>query len=142
MTSLVLMACSGMKLAAAAPAFDLYRGVMYSSFRAHVKPLYSPAVIILSASYGFISPTKIISPYDLMMTGVRADEMIADLPNFMRDLSWPDDIADVFLAGGKHYRRVMRAALSVVAPNAIVLECSGGIGVQRSQLGRYLDNLK
>lgn len=141
MDSLVLMACSGTKLNVPAPAFDFYQGVMYETFRVHVRPHARPNVIILSALHGFISPEKVLSPYENKMTGERAEEMIADLPRFMTDVLWPRNVKHVFLAGGFQYRRVMRAAVTRIDPSISIDECSGGIGFQRSQLGRYLDGL-
>lgn len=141
------MACSGGKLDRPAPAMDLYRGVMYQSFRAHVKPETAPAVVILSALHGFIDPTAVIAPYDLRMTAHRASEMLADLPSFMDGVTWPGDVDQVFLAGGATYRCVMRAALQRLVdqgcmPASLVMcEASAGIGYQRSELGKYLDGL-
>lgn len=141
MNSLVLMACSGSKRNTPSPAFDLYQGVMFETFRAHARAGFIPDVIILSALYGFIGPKKVLSPYDQKMTTERADEMIANLPHFMSGALWPNNIKEVFLAGGLQYRRVMRAAVACVAPMGSISECNGGIGLQRSQLGRYLDSL-
>lgn len=49
----------------------------------------------------------------------------------------------MILAGGQQYRRVMRAALTrrygVLPP--LLQETEGGIGMQRSQLGAFLDGL-
>ena len=141
MDSLVLMACSATKLSVASPAFDLYQGVMYETFRAHVKSHARPNVIILSALHGFVEPERIISPYEQKMTSARADEMVAGLMQFMGSVQWPRSVRRVFLAGGLQYRRVMKAAVALAAADALVDECSGGIGFQRSQLGRYLDEL-
>lgn len=140
--ALLLMACSATKASAPAPALDLYQGVMYQTFRARVKPLARPKVVILSALHGFVQADAILSPYEQRMTKARAGEMLADLPRFMKDVIWPDAISQVFLAGGKDYRDVMRAAIMVVYPNARIEECSGGIGYQRSQLGNYLNSLQ
>lgn len=54
--ALVLMACSASKLARPAAAIDLYQGVMYQSYRVHVRDNARPSVIILSARHGFIDP--------------------------------------------------------------------------------------
>ncbi len=40
--ALLLMACSGTKLGRDARAIDLYRGVMYQSYRAHVRSDAAP----------------------------------------------------------------------------------------------------
>lgn len=141
--ALLLLACSGTKLDRPAPAMDLYQGVMYESYRAHVRPEASPNVLILSARHGFIDPRDVIAPYDQRMTAERADEILADLPAFAASTDWPTQVGEVLLAGGKEYRRVMRAAL-VRQYNALPLtvhETTGGIGMQRSQLGAFLDSI-
>ncbi|WP_249221394.1 hypothetical protein [Cupriavidus sp. KK10] len=53
-------------------------------------------------------------------------------------------VGSVMPAGGAEYRRVMRAPLARrYGPALPVLkETSGGIGMQRSQLGAFLDRLK
>ncbi|KJK14224.1 hypothetical protein UB46_39150 [Burkholderiaceae bacterium 16] len=144
---LVLMACSATKLNRPAPAMDLYRGVMYETFRAHVRADAQPQVIILSAQHGFIQPDAEIAPYDARMTADRAETMLSGLSTAMAGAAWPDQIGPVFLAGGMHYRRVMRAAVERWARKVgagatpAIVETSGGIGMQRSQLGQYLDGL-
>ncbi|WP_231881549.1 hypothetical protein [Cupriavidus necator] len=52
-------------------------------------------------------------------------------------------VGKVLLAGGKQYRRVMRAALARQYNTTLpaVQETTGGIGMQRSQLGAFLDGL-
>lgn len=133
-----------MKLDRLAPAMELYRGVMYQTYRANVKPAAAPHVVILSALHGFIGPETVIAPYDQRMTAARADEMLATLTTrYMSHVDWPASLGSVFLAGGAQYRRVMRAALRWLADckgiEAVsVIETRGGIGEQRAQLGRFL----
>jgi hypothetical protein len=142
MHDLILMACSATKGATPAPAFDLYRGVMYSTFRTNA-PATRPAVIILSAKHGFLAADQTIEPYEQRMSKARGDEMLADLVRF-DSITWPTDIRTVFLAGGKDYRRVMRAALDrrirlgSIAGDVAIMETAGAIGYQRAQLGGYL----
>jgi hypothetical protein len=142
--ALLLMACSGTKLNRDARAIDLYRGVMYESYRAHVRGDATPRVLILSARHGFLQPDTEIAPYDERMTRQRADQMLADLSRYLRPAAWPTRVGSVLLAGGVEYRRVMRAALAHrYGPTLPVLqETNGGIGMQRSQLGAFLDRLK
>ncbi|WP_439673158.1 Lipoprotein (plasmid) [Cupriavidus necator] len=141
---LLLLACSGSKLDRSARAIDLYRGVMYQSYRAHLRSDAAPRVLILSARHGFLQPDTEITPYDQRMTRQRADQMMADLPSYLRPAAWPNRVGLVMLAGGVEYRRVMRAALARrYGPTLPVLrETIGGIGMQRSQLGAFLDGLK
>lgn len=140
------MACSATKGRQAAPAMDLYQGVMYSTFRANV-PAARPAVVILSARHGFIESGRVIEPYEQRMTEARADEMIAELRGF-DSIEWPTGVRSIMLAGGKTYQRVMRAAikrrieLGLLNSDVIIEQTSGGIGYQRAQLGAYLRNLE
>lgn len=147
---LIIMACSATKGATPAPALDLYQGVMYSSFRAN-EPATRPAVIILSAKHGFIEADRVIEPYEQRMTEARADEMLAELQAFDA-IAWPAGVRSIFLAGGKTYRRVMRAAidrrmhgrslqLGEIAADVTIEEAAGGIGYQRAQLGAYLRSM-
>lgn len=145
--ALLLLACSGTKLDRPAPAIELYRGVMYQTYRAHVRAEAAPHVVILSALHGFVTADDELAPYDLRMTAERADELLAHLRSrTMGRIAWPRDIGPVLLAGGAHYRRVMRAAIAALSDGfgiepASVQETSGGIGMQRAQLGRFLDTL-
>lgn len=144
---LILMACSGRKLAVPAPAEDLYRGVMYETFRKHVRDDAQPNVVILSALHGFVDRRTRLEPYDQRMTGSRADEMLSALPVTMAGAQWPRSVSELFLVGGIAYRRVMREAVAVlrqwgcVEETISVREVSGAIGKQRSQLGEYLRRL-
>ncbi|WP_392387887.1 DUF6884 domain-containing protein [Burkholderia gladioli] len=68
---LVVLACSARKLAHAAPAIELYRGVMYSTYRANVHAETAPAMMILSARHGFIRPDTVRAAHDGSDRGVR-----------------------------------------------------------------------
>lgn len=142
-TALLLLACSGTKLDRPAPALDLYRGVMYQSYRAHVRGDEAPTVLILSARHGFLAAHTEIAPYDQRMTPQRAEQMLSDLQRYLRPEAWPNQVSRVMLAGGREYRRVMHAALARRYGAALpqLQETSGGIGTQRSQLGAFLDGL-
>lgn len=144
---LVLMPCCDKKAAKAAPAMDLYKGVFFQTFANNVPAGADPNVVILSAKYGFISPDKVIEPYDQVMTGERAREMLSDLDKQLSEVKWPGDISDVLIVGGKEYQRVMRAAVAKlieqgkISKDASVNVTKGGIGDQRSQLGAYLRDI-
>ena len=145
--ALLIMACSARKLSHAAPALDLYRGVMYGTFRANVQPAARPHVVILSALHGFIHAETVIEPYEQRMTPARAEDLLATLDDSI-PLVWPAAPGAVMLAGGADYRRVMRAAVArlrargALRDDATVTETSGGIGYQRQQLGEFLRNLE
>lgn len=142
-TALLLLACTGTKLDRPAPALDLYRGVMYQSYRAHVREGGAPTVLILSARHGFLEAHAEIAPYDERMTPQRAEQMINDLHSYLQSEVWPSRVGHVMLAGGREYRRVMHAALASRYGSALpdLQETIGGIGPQRSQLGTFLDSL-
>lgn len=144
--SLIIMACSSTKLAHAAPALELYRGVMYSTFRANVQEHARPHVVILSALHGFVPADRVIEPYEQRMNADRGEHMIQDLENQLGGC-WPAGINRVLLAGGSEYRHVMRAAIPTlisrghVAQDATIEETAGGIGYQRQQLSVFLRGL-
>ena len=138
---LLMLSCSALKAEAPAPAMELYRGVYYQTFAAHVRGDAAPAVVILSALHGFIESSATISPYEQRMDKRRADHFIEHLNGYTRSVRWPRFASGVFLAGGHDYRRVMRAAVAAIAAQLPVTEVSGGIGMQRSQLGRFLHGL-
>lgn len=140
--ALLLMACSASKLSRPAAAIDLYQGVLYQSYRVHVRHNARPSVLILSARHGFVDPLAQIEPYDECMSPSRADQMIAGLDQLIAAASWPDLVCRILLAGGKQYRRVMRAAIALrYSAELPVEETSGGIGMQRLQLGQFLRDL-
>ncbi|WP_059414386.1 hypothetical protein [Cupriavidus basilensis] len=67
--------------------------------------------------------------------------MLEDLHVVMAGATWPARFGEVFLAGGEQYRRVMRAAVTnrnCAQQPAGLIETRGGIGEQRSQLGKFL----
>ena len=140
----VLMACSNTKRPSAAPALDLYQGVMYSTFRANVRPDARPHVAILSALHGVIAGDTVIEPYDTRMTPEAAGRILGNPREFLR-YAKPVQAKNVLLAGSRDYRRVMMAVLpeliasGVIAPDAKISETDGsGIGYQRQQLGEFL----
>ena len=141
---LLLMPCSDMKGPAKATAMELYKGVFFQTYKSNVQPGAFPLVVILSAKHGFINTNQEIAPYDEVMSTARADTMLANLPKYIANIKIPSGITDVMIVGGKEYQRVMRAAVAelqsfgLVSPEASINATSGGIGVQRQQLGEYL----
>jgi hypothetical protein len=148
MSALVLLACSCSKAETPVPmpAVKLYQGVMYQTLREHRPVDIDPdelTILIVSAEHGLLCEDDEIEPYDRRMTVERADELIA--AGFPEDMYFDGPTFDrVLLAGGADYRRVMRAYVEAmrgfdqIAPDAEVIEVSGGIGDQRHQLGEFL----
>lgn len=145
---LLLLPCSDMKAAEKAPAMDLYKGVFFQTYKANVQPGAFPLVVILSAKHGFVNADEEIAPYDEVMSTARADTMLTDLSKYVTKANWPSGITDVMIVGGKEYQRVMRAAVAelqsygIIDPDATINATSGGIGVQRQQLGEYLRSIQ
>jgi len=143
---LIVMACSGAKLGHAAEAKDLYQGVLWQSLRAHANPDNMPHIVALSALHGFVSGSTVIEPYDKLLTGPRARELQYDLGRFVRLVDWPQGVTRMLLAGGGLYRHLMRAMIGelqnagALGKHLQVSEISGGIGAQRSQMGKFIRN--
>lgn len=74
---LILMPCSAGKLSSAAPAEDVYTGVMWQTLRAQMQVL--PRLAILSGKHGFLCMDQVIDPYEQLMTESRAQELLSDL---------------------------------------------------------------
>jgi hypothetical protein len=151
-STMIMMPCSGKKLEHVAPAGKLYTGVMWQSLRVHLRNGCHPVMPILSAEYGFLHKDTIVAPYEQKMTAQRAFEMV----DGMRDVTYAHlkvamdsrrNISNVLVVGGVHYRKVMMSMIQMlmadglVNADAKVEQTTGGIGLQRQQLGRYLDML-
>lgn len=141
---LILMACSATKLGHPAPAQDFYQGVMWQSLRANLPDGQPPHVVVLSGLHGFISGSRVVEPYDKLMTPVRARELEYDLEQFVESVEWPEDAIRILLAGGGHYRYLMRRMVGELiragklAGDLEISEVTGGIGLQRSQIGKFV----
>jgi len=133
-----------MKLDRPAPAVDFYQGVMWQSLRANLSPKTRPHIIVLSALYGFVHGSTLLEPYDRMLDEPRARELYYDLDPFLKSVRWPTDANRILIAGGGHYRHLMRAMVgALISAGKLarkglqISEVSGGIGMQRSQLGQF-----
>jgi hypothetical protein len=126
---------------------------MWQTLRTRVKegvPL--PRTIILSAKYGIIGPKKLIEPYNQVIDAERRDHFLqpAELDKLVAELQallkGDPKIRDVQIAGGEHYRAVMRAVVQrviaggdLIEAGASVRETTGrGIGDHRAALNAYL----
>lgn len=141
---LILMACSATKLDSPAPAKEFYQGVMWQSLRANMPGGQDPHIVVLSAMHGFIPGSAVVAPYDKLMTPVRARELEFDLEQFIEAVEWPEDATRILLAGGGLYRYLMRRMVGELiragklAGALEISEVSGGIGLQRSQIGKFV----
>jgi hypothetical protein len=141
---LLLMPCSDMKCATPAEAKDLYKGVFYQTYRNQVRPGHEPQMMILSAKHGFVTPKQMLEPYNQKMTPKQAEDLVKTVKQSMGSVQWPEGIEEVMLVGGKHYQKVMNAAVEELKAqgrlpeNVVVRSTKGEIGQQRQQLGQYL----
>jgi len=144
----LLIACSGTKTGGKKPAFELYDGSLWRSFRKHAPqpsdrdiPIYA-----LSAKYGIIPYDHAISDYDLRIVGnnkrfYKEDEIKEkDVAEKIRK-QW--NAGTVLFAGGKHYKNALRqAGFEVIAVEDLTnfpnKNASGGVGKQRQALNWLL----
>jgi hypothetical protein len=142
---LVFMPCSGLKAEEPLRADQIYTGVMWQTLRAHC--VRTPAMLILSARHGVLSPATVIEPYNQRMTRQRIQEFLGAVEANVQvalDTHPEGGFREVALVGGAFYREVMAAILfrlqdeHWLARDAVLLRSSGGLGQQRAQLGAYL----
>jgi len=142
---LLLIACSGRKLAGTHRAIDLYQGVMFDVLRKWMPAENQPDVYIISAKHGLVHADALVESYEQPMTEERQRELIAkglDVAQFEGKA-----FNEVFIAGGALYRAVADVYVALLRTArfleayARVRATSGGIGEQRGQLGVYLRTL-
>jgi hypothetical protein len=140
---LVLMACCATKKKGMGmgPAIEVYTGVFFQTLKNKLKEGAMPNLRILSAKYGFIAPDQKIEVYDQVMDKSSADGFMLD-DKLVE--GFPSNIKDVLIVGSDQYQRVMKAAVEdlikagKIDKGASINVTKGGIGEQRSQLGKYL----
>lgn len=144
---LLVMPCCEGKLDRAAPAGELYQGVMWQTLRAHQPAGGMPNVVILSAKHGLIDQGDRIEPYDQRMTPARLAELVRDMPDNLAQLERAlkgREINEVLIVGAADYRAAMAEGVAelmargLVKPGAVVNAIEGQIGEQRHALGEYL----
>ncbi len=164
--TLILMACGGRKAdthGQAVPLVELYQGPMWTTLRKHLGGAeqmreLEARVLVLSGGLGFVPASTPATPYEARLQPAAADALIAGgiravgagglsplqlMAPPSQDAAWRAVIA----AGGSDYRRVFLSwidelrACGAITPEALVLATSGPIGVQRSQLGGWLQHL-
>lgn len=142
---LLLMPCSGKKLGHRALATELYQGPMWQTLRTRLAGAPMPPMRIVSAKHGILRTGEMVEPYDQVLTPEQADKL-AGLVQY-GGLVIEGPIRDVQIVGGRLYRQVMRAAVAAgikdgtIAADASIREITGEIGMQRQQLGAYVEGL-
>jgi hypothetical protein len=114
-------------------ALDRYLGPVFSSIRkAGVPP--NVDVAILSAKHGLIRSDTPIKKYDQLMTDEVRDKFFNNPEEMGKILNTMQGYDNVVVQGGENYRQVIAKA----AGDLPYKEFRGGIGEQRSQVGKYL----
>jgi hypothetical protein len=147
---LVLIACSSTKadVQGKVPLRDLYTGAFWQILNKYRGNIPSQNIRVLSGKYGIVSEDFLSAPYDEQLTKEKVDQLINDGIN-------PYDFAykgykAVILAGGGEYRRAFHFIANemkkskivnsdMLSPKAVIVETTGGIGEQRGQFAKYLN---
>lgn len=128
---------------------------MWQTLRQHIGLIDWRDVFVLSGEYGFICSLNFIQTYEARLTPAKADRHIELGIHRADGRPGPADIIKpygkhrapfdrVMCAGAGEYRRVFEAwipafkAAGIITTDAPVFQVQGGIGEQRSQLGKWL----
>ncbi len=144
----LIIACSGKKTGGTKPAFELYDGYLWQSFRKHAPqpPDRDIAIYVLSAKYGIIPYNQTIKTYDKQIVGnnkrfYRNNEIKEmDVANKIKK-QW--NSGKIFFSGGKHYKEALRqAGFDVIPlenlPDFPNRDGNEGMGKQRQALNWFL----
>lgn len=138
--SLLIIACSQRKAAglAAGAAWDVYDGVVYRVLKKRLGPRDNwPAwldVLIVSAKYGIIRPSRRIQPYDQTMPVSGRQGRWAGA---LRRLVGGGDYRFVHVNLGRAYQRAI-CNVAGLFPKAEVTAASGGIGQRAAQTATWV----
>lgn len=103
-----LISCGAEKLAAAAPARDLYTGPLFRSARRWVelRDYVYPAWGILSARHGLLLPNQVVEPYDASLAAMSEPERAAWGTSAAEKIrrQWGTEVIYTVLAGEQYMR--------------------------------------
>ena len=142
MTNLLIVSCSKTKKHLdSVPAIDLYDGQAYRVMRKN-SPKHLE-VLIISAKYGLLRSTDIISYYDQVLTVSRAWEMQGHVSNGIRNILSSVNPARVFISLGFPYGLAISHELIDFLDTRFDLRiASGPIGKRLHQLKEWLESLR
>jgi hypothetical protein len=128
--TIAIIPCGGEKLAASAPARELYTGAMFTQTLSSIEASGDfDRIIILSALHGLVELDAELAPYDLRM-GDEGSVGIEVIRGQAEELGILDDEIFAFLPAS--YFEVLDAALRLEDVFATpVYEAAAGIGFQR-----------
>ena len=139
MSSLLIMSCSKTKKPLEnAPAIELYDGQAYRVIRKR-----SPEnleILIISAKYGIIRSTDIVSYYDQVMTVTEAVKMKEHVEKVIRKTVWKRNSMRIFITLGFPYNLAVSEELLDFLDEGFNLQvASGPIGKRAHQLKEWLE---
>ena len=139
MSSLLMMSCSKTKKRLEnVSAIDLYDGQAYRVIKKSLPD--NIEILIISAKYGPIRSTEIISYYDQVMTVARAAELRPNVENVIRNVIRNHIPEKIFISLGFPYNlAVSEELMSFLDENFHLQVAHGPIGKRLHQLKVWLE---
>ena len=142
MTDMIIMSCSRTKKRLDnVPAMELYDGQAYRVIRKsspeHIE------ILIISAKYGLLRSTDIISYYDQAMTVSQAIGMSKEVSSGIKNTVSRGDFKRIFISLGFPYSfAVSEELMGFLDENFYLLVAHGPIGKRLHQLKEFIGSLK
>ena len=142
MSSLLIMSCSKTKKHLNnVPAIELYDGQAYRVIKKNSAE--NLEIVIISAKYGPIRSTEIISYYDQVMTVARAVGLRQNVENVIRNVIRNHNLGKIFISLGFPYNlAVSEELIGFLDKNFYLQVAHGPIGKRLHQLKEWLGSLK
>ena len=139
MSSLLIMSCSKTKKRLEnVSAIDLYDGQAYRVIRK--RSTKNLEILIISAKYGIIRYTDIVSYYDQVMTVTEAVKMKEHVEKVIRKTVWKRNSMRIFITLGFPYNLAVSEELIDFLDEGFNLQvASGPIGKRLHQLKEWLE---
>ena len=139
MSSLLIMSCSKTKKRLEnVSAIDLYDGQAYRVIRK--RSTKNLEILIISAKYGIIRYTDIVSYYDQVMTVTEAVKMKEHVEKVIRKTVWKRNSMRIFINLGFPYNLAVSEELIDFLDEGFNLQvASGPIGKRAHQLKEWLE---
>lgn len=110
-----LVACSKNKLAAPAPAKELYQGQLFKAAREYCEQNYD-TWLILSALHGLVSPGEIIAPYDITLNNMGTKKRYRWAEKVYQQIKSLGLQHDYYFHAGMMYREYLQLYFKFQAP--------------------------
>lgn len=139
---LLVLPCSDKKLDSDAPAIDFYLGTGYLNIlkSGFMRDLgYKYELAFLSAKYGLIHYSEVLSPYDQKLTNTNVPEFVEKHRNTCQSLIEQMRTQQIVAALPKTYLSALKAMLQDFDGDFIEPPAGSGIGQQRGFLKSHLN---